>query len=85
MLTGQYHTRFKGQGMHFSDFREYFPGDDIRHIDWKVTARTQHAHIKKFEEERDLTIYLLVDVSASAFFGSNNKTKIDHRPRENAQ
>jgi uncharacterized protein (DUF58 family) len=75
MLSGQYHTRFKGQGMQFSDFREYYAGDDIRHIDWKVTARTQSAHIKKFEEERDLTVYLLVDVSASGRFGSAQKTK----------
>lgn len=75
ILSGQYHTRFKGQGMQFSDFREYYAGDDIRHIDWKVTARTQSAHIKKFEEERDLTIYLLVDVSNSRNFGSQGKTK----------
>jgi len=77
MLAGQYHTRFKGQGMQFSDFREYYPGDDIRHIDWKVTARTQSAHVKKFEEERDLTVYLLVDVSSSRDFGSGDKTKGD--------
>lgn len=77
MLAGQYHTRFKGQGMQFSEFREYYPGDDIRHIDWKVTARTQSAHVKKFEEERDLTVYLLVDVSASREFGSTDKTKGD--------
>ncbi|MBI2607100.1 MAG: DUF58 domain-containing protein [Deltaproteobacteria bacterium] len=77
MLSGQYHTRFKGQGMQFSDFREYTPGDDIRHIDWKVTARTQSAHIRKYEEERDLTVYLLVDVSASGIFGSVKKSKID--------
>lgn len=75
MLSGQYHTRFKGQGMQFSDFREYYAGDDIRHIDWKVTARTQSAHIKKFEEERDLTVYLLVDISSSGQFGSESKTK----------
>jgi uncharacterized protein (DUF58 family) len=75
MLSGQYHTRFKGQGMQFSDFREYYAGDDVRHIDWKVTARTQAAHIKKFEEERDLTVYLLVDVSGSREFGSGKKTK----------
>jgi len=75
MLSGQYHTRFKGLGMQFSDFREYYPGDDIRHIDWKVTARTQLAHIRKFEEERDLTVYLLVDVSRSGAFGSGSKTK----------
>lgn len=77
VLSGQYHTRFKGQGMQFSDFREYDPGDDIRHIDWKVTARTQSAHIKKFEEERDLTVYLLVDVSASGEFSTVSKTKTE--------
>ena len=61
--------------MQFSDFREYYAGDDVRHIDWKVTARTQTAHIKKFEEERDLTVYLIVDVSGSRNFGSKTKTK----------
>lgn len=75
MLSGQYHTRFKGHGMQFSEFREYYPGDDVRHIDWKVTARTQNAHIKKFEEERDLTVYLLVDMSLSRDFGSARKLK----------
>ncbi len=77
MLSGQYHTRFKGQGMQFSDFREYAPGDDIRHIDWKVTARTSLAHIRKFEEERDLTVYIVVDISKSGIFGSIDKTKFD--------
>jgi uncharacterized protein (DUF58 family) len=77
VLSGQYHTRFRGLGMQFSDFREYEPGDDIRHIDWKVTARTQYAHIKKFEEERDLTVYILVDVSSSNHFGSISKLKKD--------
>lgn len=75
ILSGQYHTRYKGQGMQFSEFREYYAGDDIRHIDWKVTARTQLAHIRKFEEERDLTVYLLVDLSQSGVFGSGEKTK----------
>lgn len=77
VLSGRYHTRFKGQGMQFSEFREYYPGDDIRHIDWKVTARTQAAHIRKFEEERDLTVYLIVDVSGSGVFGSGDKTRYD--------
>ncbi len=77
MLSGQYHTRFRGQGMQFSEFREYAAGDDIRHIDWKVTARTQSTHIKKFEEERDLTITLILDVSASGFFGSKQKMKTE--------
>lgn len=76
-LSGQYHTRFRGQGMQFSDFREYYAGDDIRHIDWKVTARTQSAHIKKFEEERDLTVYLMVDISKSGVFSSVSKTKTE--------
>lgn len=77
LLSGQYRTQFKGQGMQFSDFREYYPGDDIRHIDWKVTARTQSAHLKKFEEERELTVYFAVDVSASSFIGSQEKTKLE--------
>jgi uncharacterized protein (DUF58 family) len=75
LLTGQYHTRFKGHGMQFSDLREYYLGDDIRHIDWKVTARTQSAHVKKFEEERELSVYFLVDLSASGDFGSVERTK----------
>ncbi len=75
LLTGQYHTRFKGHGMQFSDLREYYLGDDIRHIDWKVTARTQSAHVKKFEEERELSVYFLVDLSASGDFGSVEHTK----------
>ena len=75
VLSGQYHTRFKGQGMQFSDLREYYHGDDIRHIDWKVTARTQTAHIKKFEEERELNVYFIVDVSGSGEFGSKDKSK----------
>lgn len=75
ILSGQYHTRFKGQGMQFADLREYYLGDDIRHIDWKVTARTQSAHVKKFEEERELTVYFVVDMSASGNFGSSRLTK----------
>lgn len=77
LFSSQYHTRFKGQGMQFSEFREYYPGDDIRHIDWKVTARTQFAHIRKFDEERDLTIYLMVDISRSQDFGSLSKIKAE--------
>ncbi len=75
LLAGSYHTKFKGHGMQFADLREYYLGDDIRHIDWKVTARTQSAHIKKFEEERELNVYFLVDVSSSGIFGSQEKTK----------
>lgn len=77
ILSGSYHTKFKGHGMQFADLREYYLGDDIRHIDWKVTARTQSAHIKKFEEERELQVYFLVDMSASGLFGSKTRLKID--------
>lgn len=77
ILSGQYHTRFKGQGMKFADLREYYAGDDIRHIDWKVTARTQSAHIKKFEEERELNVYFIVDMSKSGAFGSAERTKAE--------
>ncbi|MEM7645416.1 MAG: DUF58 domain-containing protein, partial [Pseudomonadota bacterium] len=69
-FAGQYHSRFKGQGMTFSDFREYVPGDDVRSISWTLTARTGKTYIKKFEEERELTMILAVDVSGSVNFGS---------------
>ena len=72
---GQYQSAFKGQGMTFSDFREYVPGDDVRSISWTLTARTGETHIKKFEEERELTIILAVDVSGSVNFGSENYFK----------
>ena len=74
LLQGSYRSVFKGRGIEFSDIREYKLGDDIRNIDWNVTARTGRLHIKEFVEERDLSIYLLFDVSASNEFGSN-KTK----------
>ncbi len=77
VLAGQYHTRFKGHGMQFADLREYYLGDDIRHIDWKVTARTQVVHIKKFEEERELCVYFVADLSRSGVFGSQAKNKMD--------
>ncbi|MCB0526928.1 MAG: DUF58 domain-containing protein [Saprospiraceae bacterium] len=71
LFTGGYHSAFKGRGMSFSEVRLYYPGDDVRAIDWNVTARTGEPHIKIFEEERELTVMLLVDVSGSSFFGSS--------------
>ncbi|MBK8700605.1 MAG: DUF58 domain-containing protein [Saprospiraceae bacterium] len=70
MFSGAYHSAFKGRGMHFSESRTYQYGDDIRDIDWNVTARTGEAHVKVYEEERELTIMLLIDISASQLFGS---------------
>jgi uncharacterized protein (DUF58 family) len=75
VFSGEYHTHFKGQGMTFSDFREYVPGDDIRTISWPLTARTGKTFIKTFEEERELTVILAVDVSGSTDFGSGNNFK----------
>ncbi|MCJ8275301.1 MAG: DUF58 domain-containing protein, partial [Bdellovibrionales bacterium] len=72
IFGGQYHSAFKGQGMTFADFREYVPGDDVRSISWTLTARTGNTYIKKYEEERELTIILAVDVSGSVNFGSND-------------
>ena len=77
VFAGEYHSAFKGRGMAFSEVREYQPGDDIRTIDWKVTARLNHPYIKIFEEERELTIMLLVDVSASKMFGTQTQLKQD--------
>lgn len=77
LFAGQYESVFKGRGMEFEEVREYFPGDDIRSIDWNVTARTGHPHIKKFVEERELTIMLLVDASASQRFGTRLQSKLD--------
>lgn len=74
-FSGEYHTAFKGQGMTFADFREYVPGDDIRTISWPLTARTGKPYIKTFEEERELTLFLVVDVSGSTNFGSNEYFK----------
>jgi uncharacterized protein (DUF58 family) len=74
-LAGQYHSVFKGRGMDFDEVREYTPGDEVRTIDWNVTARTGHPFVKKFTEERELTIMLLVDVSASGNFGSGTQSK----------
>src|SRR3954468_3125828 len=74
-LGGQYHSVFKGQGMNFEEVREYQPGDEVRAIDWNVTARMNHPFIKKFVEERELTLILLVDVSGSGLFGSGEQSK----------
>jgi uncharacterized protein (DUF58 family) len=74
-LAGQYHSVFKGQGMNFDEVREYQPGDDVRSIDWNVTARMNHPFIKKFVEERELTLMLVVDVSGSGLFGSRGQSK----------
>jgi uncharacterized protein (DUF58 family) len=75
IFSGEYHSAFKGRGMSFSEVRNYQYGDDIRDIDWNVTARTGDPHIKVFEEERELTVMLLVDISQSAFFGTTDQFK----------
>ncbi|MDP4173324.1 MAG: DUF58 domain-containing protein [Bacteroidota bacterium] len=75
VFSGEYHSVFKGRGMEFSEVREYQFGDDIRNIDWNVTARFGHPFIKVFEEERELTVMLMVDLSGSLIFGSLEKTK----------
>ena len=77
IFGGEYHSAFKGMGMEFAEVREYYPGDDIRAIDWNVTARTGKPFIKKYDEERELTVMLIVDVSASGFFGTGDSLKSD--------
>ena len=77
LFSGEYHSAFKGRGMAFSEVREYQPGDDIRTIDWNVTARLNHPYVKVFEEERELTVMLLVDVSGSGNFGTQQQFKKD--------
>jgi uncharacterized protein (DUF58 family) len=77
VFSGEYHSTFKGQGMEFDEVREYQPGDDIRTIDWNVTARMGAPYIKRFMEERELVVMFLLDVSASGRFGSADQTKID--------
>jgi uncharacterized protein (DUF58 family) len=77
VLAGQYHSVFKGRGMAFSEVRQYQPGDEIRAIDWNVTARMNEPYIKVFTEERELTVILVVDVSASEDFGSRNRSKAE--------
>src|ERR1051326_3688717 len=75
VVSGQYKSHFKGHGVQFSEHRLYVPGDDVRHIDWKASARSRDPLIKKFEEERELTVFLVVDVSGSESFGSHAKLK----------
>ena len=75
VFAGQYHSAFKGKGMTFSEVREYAYGDEIRNIDWNVTARSNKPFVKVFEEERELTVMLLIDVSGSTFFGTQNSLK----------
>jgi len=77
IFSGQYHSAFKGRGMAFSEVREYQYGDDIRNIDWNVTARFNHPYIKIYEEERELTVMLLIDVSGSTKFGTKQQFKSD--------
>jgi len=75
MFSGEYHSAFKGRGMAFSEVREYQYGDDVRNIDWNVTARLNHPYVKVFEEERELTVMLLIDVSGSHLFGTTTQYK----------
>ena len=77
IFAGEYHSQFKGRGMAFSEVREYQPGDDVRSIDWNVTARLNKPYVKVFEEERELTVILLVDVSGSRNFGTLSQMKRD--------
>ncbi len=77
IFSGQYHSAFKGRGMAFSEVREYQYGDDVRSIDWNVTARFNHPYVKIFEEERELTVMLLIDISSSMFFGTQKQLKRD--------
>ena len=75
IFAGEYHSAFKGRGMAFSEVREYQWGDDVRQMDWNVTARLRQPYVKVFEEERELTVMLLVDVSRSGLFGTVETTK----------
>ncbi len=77
IFAGQYHSAFKGRGMAFSEVREYQYGDDVRDIDWNVTARFHKPYVKVFEEERELTVMLLIDVSGSLDFGTSGRLKKD--------
>ena len=76
-LSGDYHSTFKGQGVEFDEVRPYIAGDDVRTIDWNVTARTGIPYIKRFSEERELTVVFLVDVSGSQGYGSRNRSKME--------
>src|SRR3954468_14004594 len=75
LFAGEYHSAFKGRGIEFADVREYEPGDDVRSIDWNVTARTGRTFIKRFTEERELTVIVAADLSASGGFGSAGRLK----------
>ena len=77
VLAGAYHSAFKGRGMEFEDVRAYQPGDEVRTIDWNVTARTGQPFVKTFREERELTVMLMVDVSASERFGTTGQAKLE--------
>jgi uncharacterized protein (DUF58 family) len=77
VFSGEYHSVFKGTGMEFREVREYVPGDDVRTIDWNVTARTGQPFVKLFEEERELTVVLCVDMSRSGWFGSSDRNKVE--------
>ena len=77
IFAGEYHSTFKGRGMSFSEVREYIPGDDVKFIDWNVTARFSHPFVKVFEEERELIVMLLVDISSSSLFGTQKQLKRD--------
>jgi uncharacterized protein (DUF58 family) len=77
IFSGEYHSAFKGRGMAFSEVREYIPGDDVRSIDWNVTARFNTPFVKVFEEERELSVVMLVDISASGMFGTKQQMKQD--------
>ncbi|MDP4285866.1 MAG: DUF58 domain-containing protein [Bacteroidota bacterium] len=77
LFTGEYHSAFKGKGMRFREVREYYHGDDVRFIDWNVSARYAHPFTKVFEEERELTVILLIDISASSLFGTVHQHKRD--------
>ncbi len=75
LFTGEYHTAFRGQGMAFKEVKEYYPGDDVRFIDWNVSARMGHTYTKIFEEERERNVFLMIDMSASTLFGTRTHTK----------
>jgi len=77
LFSGEYHSTFKGQGMEFEEVRQYEPGDDIRLIDWNVTARSGYPYVKIFKEERELSVVLLVDASSSGQFGTRDRFKSD--------
>jgi len=77
VMSGGYRSKFKGQGVQFSEHRQYTPGDDIRHLDWKVSARSKEPLIKQYEEERELNVFIIADYSASVDFGSRTHTKKD--------